>query len=218
MARPTGANAELTRSRILDSASVHFAQLGLGGVSVRDIARGAGVSLGMVHHYFGSKDELYQACVSSMYEELHGMRAELMTRLKSSSSVEDLIHDAVRVSFRFAREHQTSIRLLMRTVVEHGELGPVQQQALQLPFLEEISGALANASGKSRTELRLAAQSTTFLVSRYALSSDHELRVLTGMPKGSLKAVLEEVETHLARSALSLLGLPQLRTNQSKQA
>ncbi|MEZ4371104.1 MAG: TetR/AcrR family transcriptional regulator [Polyangiaceae bacterium] len=210
MARPAGANAELTRSRILDSASSHFAQLGLGGVSVRDIARSAGVSLGMVHHYFGSKDELYQACVDSMYQELHGMRAELMAQLKTASSVEQLISDAVRVSFHFAREHQTSIRLLMRTVVEHGELGPVQQQALQLPFLEEISGALASATGKSLTELRLATQSTTFLVSRYALSSDHELRVLTGLPKGSFKPVLAAVESHLARAALSLLGLPQL--------
>lgn len=176
---------------------------------MRDIARSAGVSLGMVHHYFGSKDELYQACVESMYEELHNMRAELMSQLKTASSVEQLMSEAVRVSFHFAREHQTSIRLLMRTVVEHGELGPVQQQALQLPFLEEISGALANATGKSLTELRLAAQSTTFLVSRYALSSDHELRVLTGLPKGSFKAVLAEVENHLARAALALLGLPQ---------
>ncbi|MCA9631333.1 MAG: TetR family transcriptional regulator [Myxococcales bacterium] len=210
MARPAGANAELTRSRILDSASTHFAQLGLGGVSVRDIARGAGVSLGMVHHYFGSKDELYQACVDSMYEELHGMRAELLSRLKGADSVSELIDDAVRVSFHFAREHQTSIRLLMRTVVEHGELGPVQQRALQLPFLEEISGALGDATGRSITELRLATQSVTFLVSRYALSSDHELRVLTGMHKGSFKAVLAEVESHLAGAALSLLDLPRI--------
>ncbi len=215
MARPAGANAELTRSRILDSASSHFAQLGLGGVSVRDIARGAGVSLGMVHHYFGSKDELYQACVDSMYEELHAMRAELMTKLKTASSVEQLIDDAVRVSFHFARAHQTSIRLLMRTVVEHGELGPVHQQALQLPFLEEISGALASTTGKSATNLRLAAQSTTFLVARYALSSEHELRVLTGLPRGSFKAVLAAVEEHLACAALSLLGLPQLNADSS---
>ena len=48
MARPVGADAEVTRQRVLEAASVLFAHKGEGQTSMRQIAGEAGVSLGTV--------------------------------------------------------------------------------------------------------------------------------------------------------------------------
>lgn len=50
------------RARIRDSALDLFAARGIEGATIRDIARGAGVSGGLVRHHFGSKEGLRAAC------------------------------------------------------------------------------------------------------------------------------------------------------------
>ncbi len=53
-----------TRQQILDSARDVFAGNGYAKASIRKIAAGAGVDPALVHHYFGSKDELFLATVA----------------------------------------------------------------------------------------------------------------------------------------------------------
>jgi TetR/AcrR family transcriptional regulator, regulator of cefoperazone and chloramphenicol sensitivity len=50
------------RARIRDAALRMFAERGIDGATVRDIARAAGVSAGLLRHHFGSKDALRDAC------------------------------------------------------------------------------------------------------------------------------------------------------------
>lgn len=52
-----------TRQQILESAREVFAGNGFAKASIRRIAAGAGVDPALVHHYFGSKDELFLATV-----------------------------------------------------------------------------------------------------------------------------------------------------------
>ena len=52
-----------TRQQILESAREAFAGNGFAKASIRKIAAGAGVDPALVHHYFGSKDELFLATV-----------------------------------------------------------------------------------------------------------------------------------------------------------
>ena len=57
------ADVDLTaRARIRDAALRLFAERGVDGATIRDIAAAAGVSLGLVRHHFGAKDELRAAC------------------------------------------------------------------------------------------------------------------------------------------------------------
>lgn len=62
---PTPHGPEEVRKALLAAASRLFAEKGPGAVSVREIAREAGVNHGLVHHYFGSKQELLHAVVRS---------------------------------------------------------------------------------------------------------------------------------------------------------
>ncbi|WP_091418511.1 TetR/AcrR family transcriptional regulator [Arthrobacter sp. OV608] len=50
-----------TPSRILDSASLEFADYGLAGARIARIAASAGCNKQMIYHYFGDKDGLYDA-------------------------------------------------------------------------------------------------------------------------------------------------------------
>ena len=50
-----------TREAILAAAREAFAEKGFDGASIRTIAAGAGVDPALVHHYFGTKDQLFLA-------------------------------------------------------------------------------------------------------------------------------------------------------------
>jgi AcrR family transcriptional regulator len=59
--RPPGTSD--TRDRILSTARELFARNGIGNTSIRAIASGAGVDAALVHHYFGTKEQLFAAAV-----------------------------------------------------------------------------------------------------------------------------------------------------------
>lgn len=52
-----------TRAEILRSARAAFSAHGFHGATIRTIAAGAGVDPALVHHYFGTKEELFAACL-----------------------------------------------------------------------------------------------------------------------------------------------------------
>lgn len=58
--RPGGGD---TRGDILDAARATFAAEGYHGATIRAIAAAAEVDPALVHHYFGTKEELFAACV-----------------------------------------------------------------------------------------------------------------------------------------------------------
>lgn len=65
MARRTGrrpGNPD-TREAILAAAREAFAERGFDAASIRGIATSAGVDPALVHHYFGTKEQLFRACV-----------------------------------------------------------------------------------------------------------------------------------------------------------
>ncbi|PZG01396.1 TetR/AcrR family transcriptional regulator [Micromonospora deserti] len=67
MARRTGrrpGNPD-TREAILGAARAAFAERGFDSASIRSIATAAGVDPALVHHYFGSKDQLFLAAMQA---------------------------------------------------------------------------------------------------------------------------------------------------------
>jgi AcrR family transcriptional regulator len=191
---------------MLDTAVELFAERGLGSTSVRDVAGAAGVSLAMVHHYFGSKDDLYEACIGATYEELSAMKDELARELGGTAPLEELLGRAVGACYRFAREHRTAVRLLVRAAVSSGELNP-RGKRLLLDALDLVSTAVGARLGRSPEELRLPLQSVVFLVARYAAQADAETAAVVGLPARDKRKAHEAVEAHLVGVALALFGL-----------
>jgi len=71
--------AEERRLQILDVALKVFADKGFQGTSIKDIARAAGISQGLMYHYFASKETLLEATI-----EYHGFLPQLRQILKDN--------------------------------------------------------------------------------------------------------------------------------------
>jgi AcrR family transcriptional regulator len=54
------------REQILDAANALFSERGYDTVSVEDIASSAGVTRGLVHHYFGGRKQVYIALLQQL--------------------------------------------------------------------------------------------------------------------------------------------------------
>ncbi len=56
-----------TRTVILTAARTAFSDLGFDGATIRHIAAGAGVDPALIHHYFGSKADLYATAIRAPF-------------------------------------------------------------------------------------------------------------------------------------------------------
>jgi len=66
-----------TREKILSSAVKLFAQKGLNATSAADIAKGAGVSVGLMYHYYKTKDEVFGALIKDALNDMANFRKVL---------------------------------------------------------------------------------------------------------------------------------------------
>lgn len=84
------------RARIREAALKHFAEQGYERATIREIAKTAGVSPGLLRHHYGSKDELRKACDDYVSEMVHRLNAQLLDDPGSSAGSQ-------QVSKRFGR-------------------------------------------------------------------------------------------------------------------
>ncbi len=68
--RPRKAEQKDARRDLLQAAVLRFAKHGFRKVSLSDIARDAGVSIGLIRHYFDTKDGLIEQCNAIVSEQL----------------------------------------------------------------------------------------------------------------------------------------------------
>ena len=69
-----------TRGSILDAAEDLFSKHGFYGVTIREVAREAGVDTALVHYYFGAKRELFDAVFLRRAEVWNNERVEAINR------------------------------------------------------------------------------------------------------------------------------------------
>jgi AcrR family transcriptional regulator len=66
------------RARIREAALRHFAEQGYERATIRDIARTARVSPGLLRHHFGCKEDLRRGCDEYVSEQLRRINAQLL--------------------------------------------------------------------------------------------------------------------------------------------
>lgn len=78
----------LTRSaeRIVDAATGLFAEHGYDGVSTRQIAAAAGLSIATVHYHVGTKPELYRKVIARLNREEHALVHAALDRFRQGVS------------------------------------------------------------------------------------------------------------------------------------
>lgn len=65
------------RERILQAARDEFSERGYDKTSMRGIAKAAGVDAALVHHYFGTKDDVFAAAIEMSFEPATAVPAVL---------------------------------------------------------------------------------------------------------------------------------------------
>jgi AcrR family transcriptional regulator len=94
------------REQILEVALRLFATRGLGSTKISDIARGAGISQGLLYHYFESKEAMYVELIREAFQRMNQAARELAgttltSREKIETAIERLLAD-VEENERFA--------------------------------------------------------------------------------------------------------------------
>lgn len=88
---------EPVRKKALISATIDSIHAnGMARVTMSDIARRAGVSAGLAHHYFGAKDQLLLATMRALLAELG---EEIQARLATCDTPADRIRAIIRGNF-----------------------------------------------------------------------------------------------------------------------
>lgn len=107
---------ELTRARILEAAAELFVAQGFADVSMRQISELSGVTKSLIHHHFGSKEQLWEAVKAHAFEAYAaGQKAELEA---ADDPDTDLLRASVTRYFRFLQEHPEVVRLFAWTHLE----------------------------------------------------------------------------------------------------
>lgn len=74
---PRRNNPEATKANIIDVATREFAENGLDGARVDEIADKTRTSKRMIYYYFESKEGLYQAVLEKVYSDIRNREADL---------------------------------------------------------------------------------------------------------------------------------------------
>jgi AcrR family transcriptional regulator len=121
-----------TRQRLLDAATVEFAQKGFAEANINHISLAAGFSKGTVYNYFPSK----QALMLALIAEAGGAHvAYVVDRVRELSEPAQRLVRFYEAGFAFIEEHPTRARFLITTLYSPGiELQQAMFQAYQPMF------------------------------------------------------------------------------------
>lgn len=139
--------AEDSQKRILEAARVAFAEHGFAGTSLESVANSAGCTKGLVAHYFGGKQKLWQAVV----DYYSGMaKASEFVHADSNSDSTGVAEYLTR-TFRFFQTHPDYTQIANQIVSDKSVAVPPEMLAL----LQDVSGAFTKAqdSGALRDDI-----------------------------------------------------------------
>jgi AcrR family transcriptional regulator len=162
---------ERRRRQILAAAQEVFADRGYHATTVADVARGAGLSYGVVYWYFESKDDLFQAL---MTEEEASLRAHIASAVHRGGDgpVDDVLRSAVRATFEYFERHPASTRLLFRDTSTLGDRFERQLSDIFGRFTADLEALVVDAQGRGTLRPappRMVAYCCAVLVSQIAL-------------------------------------------------
>jgi AcrR family transcriptional regulator len=130
-ARETGRTNDPARTmaEILAVATHEFADKGLTGARIDEIAAATRTSKRMIYYYFGSKDGLYLAVLEEAYRRMREIEADL--HLGDLPPV-DALKKLVEFTYDHHRDNEDFIRLVMNENIQRGDYLRQSQSIQQL--------------------------------------------------------------------------------------
>jgi AcrR family transcriptional regulator len=111
-------NAQQTREDILDVAYSEFAEKGLAGARIDEIAEKTATSKRMIYYHFGSKDGLYRAVLERAYDRI---RTQEQAARFQDLPPDQALRAIIGHNFDYHFEHPEFVRVVMNENVHKGE-------------------------------------------------------------------------------------------------
>jgi AcrR family transcriptional regulator len=203
---PRTRDAERSRQALLAAARAAFAESGLGGTRIDDIASRAGVDKRLVYYYFGTKDALFTAVLEEVYAGIRNAEAEL--RLAELPPVEAITR-LVDFTWSYHLEHPEFITLINSENL-HRAAHIAQSErirTLHSPLIGTLGAVLER--GREEGVFRGGVDPQQLYISiaglcYFYLSNRHTLGVIFGRPVDSPKALHERI-SHVREMVLGYL-------------
>ncbi len=112
---PRRRDPEATRQAILEAAETLFVERGPSATATSAVARRAGVTKSLIHHHFGSKEDLWKEVRKRHFERYYEAQIEM---LQSADGTADLLRDSVVAYFRFLQVDPEAVRFLSWRFIE----------------------------------------------------------------------------------------------------
>jgi AcrR family transcriptional regulator len=198
--------ASATRQRILDAALAEFAEKGLAGSRVDEIALRAGANKRMLYAHFGSKEELWLTVLEGAYA---AKRAEEKEVEVDSLAPREAMARLVSFNLRYAARHPEFIALLNQENLHRAAYLRRSEDvpALYSPILEALRGVLAR--GAATGVFRAGVDPMQLYISMLALghfyvANRHTLSTIFGTALDT-EAAIEAREAHITEVVLGYL-------------
>ena len=138
-----------TRQKVLDAARTLFAERGYEPATIRDIAKGAGMSTGAVFANFQDKAELFEAVLA---EDM----ARLADSLNAAVAAEGALRGRLLAALTAAYHAQLEQLPLVQAVVARSWFQPVASEMRSRAALRPVTGVISDVlqSGVREGELR----------------------------------------------------------------
>ena len=209
-----------SHERIIQAATLLFAEHGYHGVSARQIADAVGLNVATVHYHTGGKRELYLSVIRRLYEQeqalvvsaLDAQTAETWADPERLWTALTTLADAL---VDFLDQHPERARLYMHRWLEaDDEMTPVEaglSLALHGPLLEVLQRAQVAGAIRPDADIKLFLRSFTWLLFSYFVTGPIDWRAWRGDPHApeSLTAFRAYLRDYLAR----MLGISPVGDN-----
>jgi AcrR family transcriptional regulator len=150
--------ADTKRRAVLSAAAAVFAQQGFASAKVDEIAAGAGISVGSLYQYFGTKENCFLAVLDAGMAELQGRLDEVLNREADPWA---RIEAIVRLIPDHSRRHAEILRL-------YHEIGGEGLSALGREFCLRFEGLSARVYAVLLAEARMAGKVRSDLDENFA--------------------------------------------------
>ncbi|ULR52603.1 TetR/AcrR family transcriptional regulator [Streptomyces deccanensis] len=188
--RTESADTPAARDRILAAAREEFSERGYDKASVRGIAKAAGVDSALVHHYFGTKEQVFEAAVTLSFGPA----------MQAPQAVEEGPLDGVgerltRFVFGVWENPATRTPLLaiVRSAVNNEAAAAVFRRIIATQVLRRIADRLEVPDAELRAELA-AAQLVGIAMLRYVIKVEP---LASADPEQIIARVAPVVQAHL---------------------
>ncbi|WP_411152722.1 TetR family transcriptional regulator [Streptomyces sp. A30] len=154
-----------TRDRILTVAREEFSERGYEQTSVRGIAKAAGVDSALVHHYFGTKEKVFEAAIEV------ALAPALTGRDVALAGPADTVGERLTRMFFGLWENpvtRTPLLAIVRSAVTNDTAAAVFRRLVSVQLLLRIAGELDAPDAELRAELA-AAQLVGIAMLRYVI-------------------------------------------------